>query len=228
MNEFDQNEPMQTEPLPEQPAEPVPSAEPVLPEATEAPQPPEPVKVKPEKRPPSRWVRFLRVFLGVLILLGLGAAAAIYTFYLPERQQLAEANNKLTQISNQSASDLKAANQKIDSLSSLETQNQDLGAQAAQAKLEAAILKIRVDVLSAQLAIANKDTAKARISLSKTSDNIQQLGLLLPTDQSIVADDLQSRLKLVLGEIDTNAYAANSDLDVLEKSLLELENALIK
>jgi hypothetical protein len=43
--------------------------------------------------------------------------------------------------------------------------------------------------------------------------------------QQKIVSDLESRLILATGEIDTNPYAAQSDLDVLATGLLELENA---
>jgi hypothetical protein len=49
---------------------------------------------------------------------------------------------------------------------------------------------------------------------------------MMEPDQRKIADDMQERLELALDEMEDNPYAAESDLDVLARGLLELENAL--
>lgn len=211
-----------------------PPSEPIRPEQalpTPAPAPATPpasAKVpRPEKRPPSLWIRLLRGLLGVLILIGLGAILILFTLYMPLRQDFTKAQMKIDELTNQATTDLEAANQEIDRLSSLETQNEDLQSQLDQANLHRAILQVQIDVASARLALTSQEPDKARLALTKTPDHLQSLEKLLPQSQRKVTADLQARLKLVLGEIDENAYAASSDLSVMAASLLELENALI-
>ncbi|MEW5871998.1 MAG: hypothetical protein AB1894_22200 [Chloroflexota bacterium] len=208
------------ETTPPEQASPAPSASPGTPPEAAKPS-------RPEKRPLSLWKRLLRGLLGILILIGLGAILVLFTLYMPLRQNFTNAQVRINELTNQASSDLEAANQEIDRLSSLETQNKDLQSQLAQSNLHLAILQVQVDIASAQLALANQEPEKARLALTKTPDHLQFLEKQLPQDQRKVITDLQARLELVLGEIDENGYAASSDLDVMSASLLELENALI-
>lgn len=179
---------------------------------------------QPEKRPLSIWIRFLRGLLIVLILFGFGALLVLFTLYLPARTSLSEANKRLIQFSSKSATDMEAANQKIDSLSSLETANKELKAELDQARLEPELLRARLDVATALLALANKDPGGAKTALAKTPDTLKALQNLLPQDKQGRVNDMLSRLKLVLAELDKDDYAAQSDLDVLANMLLDLEN----
>ena len=207
-------------PEPEKPV----SEEQPLPEAPQ--QPAEPTRAA--KSPPSFLKRFVRVLLTILILVGLGALLVIYTVYIPTRSELNAANQRLSDLSDKSASDLEAAKQKINNLSNLESQNAELQAEADNARLYNTILKARLDVVSAQFALSEQNPSKARIVLTKTPQTLQELEKLLPEDQKKAITDLQSRLKLILEEIEKDDYAARSDLDVVANALLELQNAVIR
>jgi hypothetical protein len=185
-----------------------------------------PTSAKPVKRGPGIWTSLLRWLLGILILCGLGALAVVMLLYIPLRRDLAAAQGKLDSLTTKSSSDLQAANEEIDRLSSLEANNKDLQTRLDQANLSQTLLQIRLDIASAQLALAKEDSAKAKLALSKTAETIKKLESLLPQAQQAAITSLQDRLKLALGEVEENPYAANSDLDVMTNILLELENAL--
>lgn len=72
----------------------------------------------------------------------------------------------------------------------------------------------------------NDKPADARLVLNKTTTTLKTLQGMLPPDQQKVATDMQNRLILVVGELDSNKFAAQSDLNVLETSLVQLENIL--
>lgn len=179
------------------------------------------------KGSPTLAARLLRWLLGVLILTGIGALLAIYTLYLPAQQKLDQANLQINALSVEATSEISAANQEIDRLAGLDTKNKDLESELDQATLYNTILRARLDVASALLSLADQDTDKARLSLNKTSSVLKELESLLPQDQRKVVSDLNKRLDLVLGELDTNVYAARSDLDVLANGLLELESVIL-
>lgn len=185
-----------------------------------------PTSVKPVKRGPGIWTRLFRWLLGILILFGLGALTAVMLLYIPLRSELTQAQGKLDSLTTKSSSDLQAANEEIDRLATLETNNKDLQSQLDQANLSRMLLQIRLDITSAQLALVKEDSAKAKLALSKTAETIKKLESLLPQSQREAIASLQDRLKLVLSELEENPYAANSDLDVMTNTLLELENAL--
>jgi hypothetical protein len=183
--------------------------------------PSKPDKARVEKKPLSLRIRLFRWFLWFLILFGAGVLLSLIFLYLPATQRLDRARLDL-QAANQKASDLQS---QLDGTKPLETQNQDLQTQLKDSKLHVSLLSARLDVATAQYYLAKTEPAKGRVALSQTASTLTTLSTLLPTDQSKVVSDMQSRLKLALGEIDSDPYAAQSDLDVLAKSLLELDNA---
>jgi hypothetical protein len=192
---------------------PEPAPVPTLEEVEQEPQ--------PEGRARLFWRRALRWLLGFLIVFGLGALLAVYLLYLPARQriqssqgQLEAANQKITELENQ-----------VDSLSGLDTTNQDLQAEIEETRLHVTILKARADISAAQLALAKEDPSKARLALSKTPNTLETLAGIIPAGQREVVTDLQDRLELAVSEIGENAFAADSDLNVLATGLLELENS---
>ena len=195
-------------------------------EKTEKPIEPEPKpKVPPppkKKEPIGFWRRTLRWTLGLLIAFALGALLVVLLLYVPARDQTRQANEQL-QAANQQISQLQ---DRINSLQSLETKNQDLQQQNDQAQLHIAILKSQNDVANARLALANKDAAAAQMALSKTPDSLQKISGLLSADQRDVVKSMQQRLTLATGELKSNNFAAESDLNVLQTGLLQLENNL--
>lgn len=182
---------------------------------------------KPEKAPLGFWRRAWRWTLGWLIMFALGALLITLVFYAPLRDrvqsQMSQRDREL-RAANQKVSDLQNS---LNGLSGLDTNNKDLQAQVSQASLHVAILSARSDILAAQLAMAKNDPAKARVALTKTPKTLDTLSSLLPADQRKTVSDLQARLTQAIGELDNQAYAAASDLDVLANNLLEMENALI-
>jgi len=186
-----------------------------IPEATKE-------KVSP---PPSRLnriaLRLLRWLLGILIVMGLGALLAIYTLYMPTRQKLMDSQQQVEQA-DQRVAELEG---EVGNLSTFEEQNQDLLDELEKTTLHVTILSARADVAAAQLALAQNDPAKARLALSKTPETLKNLESMLEPGKKKLAKDMQARLDLAVKEIGENAYAANSDLDVLATGLLELENA---
>ena len=171
---------------------------------------------------PSLGIRLLRWFLIALVLFGLGAAITLWALYLPQRSQLVAANSEVQSLQGQ-VSDLQ---NQVKTLTPLGTTNQNLQQQINQENLHTSILSARTDVALAQLALAKQDTAKANLALSKTDQTLSKIGNLLPANQQKLVQDMQSRLTLAKSEIESNSYAAQSDLDVLANSLVDLENSL--
>jgi len=164
--------------------------------------------------------RLLRWLVGLLIIFGLGFITAIFSLFLPARQ-----------VTNQQAAALADAHQKIEELTNqlaelngLQKKYQESLENQQKANLFISILSARVDIANAQLAMANGDTARARLSLSQTSKQLQTLEKLVETGQRKIVTDMQDRLELALAGIESNPYAAQSDLDVLANSLLELQS----
>jgi polyhydroxyalkanoate synthesis regulator phasin len=171
---------------------------------------------------PSLGIRLLRWFLFALILFGLGVAFTLWVIYSPQRSQLTAAESQVQSLQQQVSS----LQNQVKTLTPLDTTNKSLQQQVNQQNLHTYILSARTDVAQAQLALAKQDTAKASLALSKTDQTLMMMGKLLPANQQKLVQDMQSRLSLAKSEIDSNSYAAQSDLDVLANSLVDLENSL--
>jgi hypothetical protein len=200
--------------------------EPVEEVASTSPAEPEPSGQ--EEKPPSRRERFgrsvrrlLRWLVVLLVIFGLGVLAAALLLYLPARDQLRQSENRHGEALQQ----IEALQTQVAGLSSLESANQTLQADAEQAQLHLQILSARADVSAAQLALAQRDQTRARMALSKTSQTLTGLGEMLDPEQEKIVTDMQERLKLALSELNEDAFAAQADLGVLANSLTELENA---
>ena len=177
--------------------------------------------IPPQSRLNRISLRLLRWLLGILIIMGLGALLVIYTLYLPTRQKLVQSQEQVEQAG-QRVTELEG---EVGSLSTFEEQSQDLQVGLDKSRLHVAILSARADVVAAQLALALNNHAKARLALSKTPETLKKLESMLEPGKKKLAADMQARLELAMKGIGENAYAANSDLDVLATGLLELENA---
>lgn len=181
------------------------------------------IKAPPKAESRSQQIvrRTIRWMVGFLIVLGLGVLIILFTLYIPTRQQLNESNARLQQA-NQKITELQ---NQITNLSGLENNTKSLQSEYDKANMHIAILSARTDVATAQLALAKNDTTKARVALSQTPDTLTKLKGLIDQNQQKVVTDMQDRLTLAVKELDSNTYAAQSDLDVLATSLVELENA---
>lgn len=222
-----------TEPPPDAETE-EPYTEPPAPtEAIEEIQEPEPEETpaapdEEEKKQPSFIARAFRWLLIVLIFFGIGAILTLFLLYVPARDDLKGAQQRIEKISSQSEADLQEARDEIKRLSALEKQNDALTEERDQTVLEITMLKIRTDVLTAQVALFNGDNEKALLAVSKTPETLDNLGSLLPAEHSDFVESLQKRLELARDGIENEDSAAESDLNVLIIKLLELEDALLR
>lgn len=180
--------------------------------------------LKPVKRKPSLGQRLLRWALGLLVIFSLGALVVFLWLYLPLQRQ-AEQRQVELQSAQQRIQELET---QVADMSGLQTANEGLQTDLQQMEAHIALLTARADIATARTALLKEDPAKARLTLSKTGESLAKIEGGLPANQQPVVADLQSRLELAISEIGENDFAAESDLDVLEKGLLELETALIR
>jgi len=179
---------------------------------------------KPEKRTLSIWRRMFRFLLVMLIIFGLGALVVIFTLYIPLREQLASAETRIEELSDQSASEINSAKEEIDRLSSIEDKFGDTQAELDELLIQNLILKIRLDLISAKLALVSDEPQQASQALSETGGRITDLKKLAGVQQQKNVENLETRLELVLSEIDEETFAAISDLEVMLDILEELES----
>jgi hypothetical protein len=196
----------------------------ILPSSTEEQSASETAETTMPVQPPSRirlfFARLLRWTVGLLIIFGLGFLVAVFTLYIPSQQagkageaKLKETNQKMETLTGQ-----------MSDLSSVDKKYQQTTADLQKSNLHLLILRARIDVANAQLAMAKNEPEKARLSLNGTPDTLKSLEKSVESGQVKIVTDMQARMTLALSEIDSNPYAALSDLDVLATSLMELEN----
>ena len=218
-------------PAPEEDREPQPAPEEQL-------QPETPVEVTPvkteavEPEAESRARRFFRRLfrwvVGLLIVFGLGVIAALFLVYRPTAGKLDEMSNQLAQSNQQVAAledkigDLES---QIEALSVLKNANQELQEGLDQAELHIHILSALANVHAAQFALTLKDVANAQVKLNKTPKTLNELRELIDPGQRQAIDSMVQRLELTIRELESDRFAAQSDLDVLANSLIQLENS---
>ncbi len=183
-----------------------------------------------EESKASRFFRkVLRWTLGLLIVFGLGFTVAIFALYRPTLQKVEQGKSELAQANEQidNLDGLIATLEgEIENLQALKDKNQELTTAQKGLNLHVAILNTRLDVANALLSLSEGDDAQAHLILNNTAETLNTIESLLESDQRDVVTPMRQRLELVLTEMENDSYAAQSDLDVLATSLLQLEDAL--
>lgn len=164
-----------------------------------------------------------RILLVLLIIFGSGALLVIYTLYIPMRVQLSTAETRIEQLTNENKTELGAANETIDRLSLIEEKYDDTRIELDQLHLQNLLLKTRIDILTAKLALVAKEPKQAMQALNETGNRIADLKKLVTSDQQKEVENLSKRLELVLEEIEDDSFAAISDLEVMLGILDNLE-----
>jgi hypothetical protein len=183
--------------------------------------PPQAASTQPEGRLRRLGRALQYLLLGLLVGALAGFFVAVTYLYAPAARQLSEALQSIEQAETQ----VKELQAETARLAAFQTSSGGLQLRLERAELHVAVLSARSDVAAALLALERKDATKARLSLSSTARNLKALAGLLPADQRSLAGDLQERLTLAQGELETNPFAAQSDLNVLASGLIEIENA---
>jgi hypothetical protein len=78
--------------------------------------------------------------------------------------------------------------------------------------------------MSAKLALVSDDPQQASQALSETGGRIADLKKMTGVQQQKNVENLETRLELVLSEIEEETFAAISDLEVMLDILEELES----
>lgn len=224
-----------SEPLPEETpeteGEPTPEIAPTeeAPEEPSIEEAPEPAEPQPETRSRRILRLSIRWVAGLLIVFLLGVLAAGFLLYRPanqsleqERSNLRQANQKIAQLESD-VSDLEA---QIEELRALEEEKQALQEQLDQARSHINILSALSDVNAARLALGEDDLASARAYLTNTPQALDELGELVSSEQMGKVNAMQDRLDLALDILESSPDQAQSDLGVLARDLMELENIL--
>ena len=174
---------------------------------------------KPESRFSVYLRRALRWATAVVVVFGLGVAATWFNQVRPRIAQQEVLEQGLAAVEVQ-RDELQA---QVDELSGVRDENEMLQAELQLAKGRLALLRVLVDVTTAQLGIAQDDPLAAKAALENTAAALVDLGEQLGPGEASTVADLQDRLALVQDELEADVFAAQRDLEILANSLLEIE-----
>lgn len=152
--------------------------------------------------------RALQVLILGLAILGVGAGAFYFRWYRP----LAAENQSMTA--------------ELETLRPLQGENEQLRTEVRQAGLRLQVLEVLVDVNAGRALLALGRPEQAADSLSSAGDRLQVLADQVERADVSQVVQMRDRLGLALGELRTDAFAAQSDLDVLANDLSQLAEAL--
>jgi hypothetical protein len=174
-------------------------------------------------KPESRFGRFLRRTLrwatATVVVFGLGVAATWFNQVRPRINQVQVLEQGLATVEVQ-RDQLQTA---VDELQGVQAENEVLQAELQETEGRLALLRVLVDVTSAQLGIAQEDPIAAKAALENTAAALVDLGAKLGPGQASTMAALQDRLTLVQAELEADIFAAQRDLEILANSLLEVE-----
>lgn len=169
----------------------------------------------------------IRWTAGFLIMFGLGAIAAIFLFYKPAYNQVVSdqadrASEKQTIVDLQA--EVAALKDRNAVIPGLEEQIQTLTEESAQKDVHIQLLSVLADVYAAQAALAVEDISQTGIYLYTTPDKLDAMAQIIGPTESAAVDSLSERLQQVLTSLEAeDVFTAQSDLNVMENRLLQLE-----
>jgi cell division protein FtsB len=172
--------------------------------------------------PSRRLRRALYWAVMVLLVFGLGVGAAWALQVKPQSEVI----DALTAERDQVMADLATALDELEVLRPLEAKNVKLEAALKSSEQHLDLLFVLVDVSTAQLGILQEDVLAAKAALSGTDARLAKLEVQLEDKDAQTVASLRERVALVLEEVDSDAFAARRDLEILANNLLSLERLL--
>ena len=152
--------------------------------------------------------RALDIVVTALVVLAVGAGVFYFRWYRP----LAAENQSMTA--------------ELETLRPLKGENEQLRTEVRQAGLRLQVLEVLVDVNAGRALLALGRPEQAADSLSSAGDRLQVLADQVERANVSQVVQMRDRLGLALGELRTDAFAAQSDLVVLANDLSQLAEAL--
>ncbi len=194
----------------------VPTAEAVLSPAQAAPPVKEESRVRHFFRHLARWT------LGVLIVLGIGFVAALLLFYMPLRRQAAAQTNEL----NAAQSRISQLESQLAEKSQLEKAYQESLQRLKQADLQNDMLNLQMEIATARIALYENKKDQAQIALQNASAILKAIQSRASASQRAALSEMETRLNLAMSGLEKDTFAAQSDLNVLARSLSEFSASL--
>ena len=192
-----------------------------------APEPEQQAEQATEKKPQSRFQRFLRKFLiGLAIVVFIFLAGFLtnhFVRYRPLADALAETQAELT-VARQAESDLEAEIVRIRRLNQAAQDEIDgLETELAAAKTNAHFYQVLVDVNAARVALFLEDIEGAEAALAETQEKLADLQPAISEVDPDLALSLPRRLELILSGLARDPETAHIDLELFTRDLLALE-----
>lgn len=186
--------------------------------------PPEP-QVEMKKEPSRANLFFKKLLRRATLWLGIFALGIVVTWFVQIRPRIEEVNALKAEM-DLLEEEVGALETDLAELEGIESERDGLQLQLDDTRVHLALLDILVDVSTAQLAIGDGNFDTAQAALAETDEKLSELAAWLEEDYHETIDGMQSRLALALEEINQDAFAAESDLEVLRNSILALERSL--
>jgi hypothetical protein len=172
--------------------------------------------------PSRRLRRALYWAVMVLLVFGLGVGAAWALQVKPQSEHI----DALMAERDEAVADLATALDELEVLRPLEAENVKLEAALKSSEQHLDLLFVLVDVSTAQLGILQEDVLAAKAALSGTDARLAKLEVQLEDKDAQTVASLRERVALVLEDVDSDAFAARRDLEILANNLLSLERLL--
>lgn len=197
-------------------------------EPTPIQEEPQAIETEPERQegePSSAGSFFRRALtwaagIGVVFLLGV-----LVVFFLRVRP-LSDQIKRLERDLGESQSKVAELQGELERLGPLEEENEELRGELSVKDRHLDLLAVLVDVTRARLALAQDQPESAQSVLQGTGATLRSLQGGLDEDQAESVRAMRDRLGLVLQELETDAFAAERDLEILTNNLVELERAV--
>ena len=193
---------------------------------------------EPEKKPPSRFKRFVNRLLwtlaAILVVFIAGGVTAMLVFYRPLKAQNRSLERQLQQVQEEKATlevrkaDLKAKWQDAQNrLAELEKQTKDLAAACDQAQTMQYLYAALADTYAAQLALNDQNPTSARLYLSDVQASLRLLKERVPNQQDVFTE-MNQRVDKAMQTLSTSPLTAQGELSALADYLLQLKNLVAK
>jgi len=124
--------------------------------------------------------------------------------------------------------EIESLESELEDLRPMQAENEQLSDALETSESHLQLLSVLVNVTSAKLALAQEDMIAAKAALAGTRDSLLELEEKLSAEDAETVRGLIDRLELVQGEVDTDEFAANRDLEILANTLLSLEGSLFR
>ena len=200
------------------------------PESTLSEEQPKIQKETAEKKPPTRFQRFLRKALIILAVVGLIFLAGFLTDhfvrYRPLSDTLEETRAELEQA-NLTVKDLEAENASL--RRSNRTANETIASledELANTRANAKFYQVLVDVNTARIELFLEDIEAAQAALAETQDRLADLLPVIAEVDPELALSLPRRLDLIVSGLARDPETGLIDLELFTKELLELQPLL--